>query len=351
MKNVPPVRNIDEIYLVLDIDANQSSSRLFLVLRRLGKGGSIQPKNQVTRAAMHSLLNDDRVFILKVFNGTKHGYLRIENEKDKENIINALKELVSLEESSLLLSAEIYDKAKLITLAQPLNIKNMNMSRNFDPPPEQVDDISSCEELAVSLFPNPMIRRNGSRSSEKWDKNKDMVISILKGEEVGGKDIVASKLVDQGILFPVCGIVQREEATIMLIYKSDLRLCIKPAIPELEHDGGVVLYRIFPCQDGTYDVKRMLRVANVAGNTRNVTVHPHSPTRYHNPDARSVKFDELVAAFESEDRKNMVLNESVPELLGGLSALGIVDSSSSRYNQIIGIYIVRLIHLCRWRCC
>jgi hypothetical protein len=91
---------------------------LYLVIRRLGGGTSIEPKSQILRSGLHSLITDDKLFMVKVFHGTQHGYLRIENEDDKAKIIDELNCLVSLEEASSLLSGEIHDKTIRITLTQ-----------------------------------------------------------------------------------------------------------------------------------------------------------------------------------------------------------------------------------------
>jgi hypothetical protein len=104
------------IFLILDINKNLEISDLYLVIRILGGGTSIEPKSQILRSGLHSLITDDKLFMVKVFHGTQHGYLRIENEDDKAKIIDELNCLVSLEEASSLLSGEIHGKTIRITL-------------------------------------------------------------------------------------------------------------------------------------------------------------------------------------------------------------------------------------------
>jgi hypothetical protein len=166
-----------------------------------------------------------------------------------------------------------------------------------------------------------------------------LICRPVKGEAVEDIEMISADLVDMGILFPVCAIHHSHDTTFMKIYNSDLSLCIKPSIPELEHDGGVVIYRVYLQPDEDFDVKRMLRVLNTHDNKRNIIIAPHAPSRFHRPingnDLRTARYDQMCKVFEEEPK----LDTRVPEFLSALSMLGCADSSVSKYNSVIGTII------------
>jgi hypothetical protein len=338
---VPPVKNVEEIDILLEKSLDLKINSLFLVLRRLGGGGTIQPKDMVKRAGIHLALNDEKSFIIKVFDGIQHGYIRILNENDKNRILECYSTIATLEESGTLLSADIYERVVMIKLEQSLDIRKMEKSRNALQFFGNVDSFISCERLATSLFPRMISQKRGSVANLAWEKSSKVVVDVLKGNSFGIDSLISANLVDTGILIPVSGIQHEDESTIFRIHESKSIIRIKPPLPGLIHDGGIVIYRVYICKDGSFDIKRIVRLLNLPGNSRDLNVAPHRATRYHSPAAASeAKYKEMCRVFEEEDSESVVkLRKELPVLLAGLSALGCVDTPKTIYNKIIGTLI------------
>jgi hypothetical protein len=193
-----------------------------------------------------------------------------------------------------------------------------------------------CERNALSLFPNPRIRKAGSSSSVKWKSSEENVKAILRGKGFDAREVLKRDIVDAGMLVAIRGITQYEDATVFSIYQSEMTLRVRPPFLDLKHDGGIVVYRFFVCNDET--IKWMIRVLNIEGNRRDLNVSPHTAKRYHLPSASpNLKFVTMCEAFAEADVEETEEFKQLPQLLAGISALGCVDSSLSKYNQIIGM--------------
>jgi len=342
--HVQPVRNIEEIHTILEMDRSKKVNTIYLVLRRLSRGSELVPKNLVARCGIHLLMGDESLFLLKIFNGNEHGYLRIEDEEDKAKVREVYEELATLEEAPSLLSSEVYGRVRKVELNTSLDIGKVRSSRNLLDSPENPTTMVDCEYLADSLFPNPESQKSGSLKSDNWARCAGIIVNLLKGKATSIDDfpIPVRDLVDDSILVPVSGIEYETNSAILKVYKSDVKVIIHSPASPLKHDGGIIIFKLFPNGEA-WTAKRMLRVLSVPGNERNLKESPHTPRIYHSwTDQLNSDHKKRVKVFEDLDKEEGVFRD-IPFLLAGLSALGEVDSSFTKFNSIVGLNSMGLI--------
>jgi hypothetical protein len=301
----------------------------------------MQPKNDIKRIGLHTLLGDEKLLLIKVFRGKVHGYVRVMDEGDRKKIIDAVLTAITLDEALEMSSSEVYDKLIQVELSTPLSIDEMNTTRNLSTGSGHVSTLIECDELARALFTNPKSTKAGSYKDKRWEAKADLIIRKVIGKSITSDSLRGHKLVDEGLLVPVSGIKQRGDATELIIYRSELKIRITPSM-ELKHGGGVVIYRVSFYQ-GKYTVKRMQRIATPDGGKRDTAVAPHSQKRVHRPvtdedvaELKCRRYKDMLIAFEEDEKVEELKASILPEIFAGMSMLGCVDSSVSKFNSIIG---------------
>jgi hypothetical protein len=75
----------------------ESETHIVLVAKRLEKGGTMQPKNNLIRNGLYSILGEKKEMIVKVFLGPKnHGFVSVAGE-DAKRIAEKINNIITLE--------------------------------------------------------------------------------------------------------------------------------------------------------------------------------------------------------------------------------------------------------------
>jgi hypothetical protein len=328
-----PLRGVEEVNLFLAADQDMHCKKVHLVAKRSANGGTMQPKDMITRAGLHSLLGTRRAMIVKVFMGDKeHGFITIP-AVDVDKILDKLRDLPTLEEINGMNVDEIILRVITIDLSEALDLRNVLYSRNLlslvNSP--VMESAIAIHRLAQGLFPNPSVQRKGSYKNNKW---VDAAPDILAGkQQVTNK---MRKLVKPALLVPVNGIRVEDGISILSLHGTDTKIFVHGL--QLQHDGGVVIMRIM-----NNTVKRQVRVLTDQ-KQRDLLMQPREASVYCNYDyatdtvrcaIRSKVYDQInTIQKKNDDIYKPSLDQAT--LVAGLAALGEVDSSESEFNEITG---------------
>jgi hypothetical protein len=239
-------------------------THIVLIAKRLEKGGTMQPKNNLIRNVLHSILGEKNEMIVKVFLGPKnHGFVSVAGE-DAKRIAEKINNIITLEEMKDVDPGELYGCMERVELQVPINLSDVKSSREhlmlFHNPLETCLDF---HRLGQGLYPNPTMQKKGSKSELLWQAaTADFFLS-------NATDAVKS-LVSPGLLLPVSGIVVKDGNSELSIYKSASKVIVKGL--ELKHDGGVVNYMI---DTGRETIKRQVRVL-LSDRKQNIAVSPRT---------------------------------------------------------------------------
>jgi hypothetical protein len=361
---VSPVRGLEEVNLLLNCNKavknvfdrssllalDESASmvdQVFLIVKRLKKGGTAQPKSVFLRQALHQDLPGS--IYIKVFISKRlHGFICIQDPIDIAEIKESVKKLTSLAEAEEVSPNDLYNQVQMVKLEKPISLKRIVWSRNllglkYNP----LESIKDFHRHSMSLYTNPQTRKKDSAKSKSWIDERANICNAL---DTGACDDKVMKLFDASFIVPVDGVRVIEGGYEISIFESDQFLFLKDMI---SHDGGVILYR-FEQVDNAWKVERLFRVHSTISNKRDLAISPRTaPTRYnilssissndpkpgmftederHESNLKAYrKLEEIQASFE----KSTV---DVGEALAFLSCVaGSVDSPASIFSPITGI--------------
>jgi hypothetical protein len=120
--SVPPMRGITEMNIFIQADEHQQGTHLVLIAKRLDKGGTMQPKNNLIRNGLHSILGEKKEMIVKVFLGPKnHGFESIDGD-DAKRIAKEIRKIITLEEMKDVDPGELYGSMERVELQVPINL-------------------------------------------------------------------------------------------------------------------------------------------------------------------------------------------------------------------------------------
>jgi hypothetical protein len=350
---VPPMRGIMEVNIFVQANEHQQCTHIVLIAKRLEKGGTMQPKNNLMRNGLHSILGEKKEMFVKVFLGPKnHGFVSVD-KVDAERIAGEIRKIITLEEMKDVDPGELYGRMERVELQVSIDLSDVKSSREllmmFHNPLETCLDF---HRLGQGLYPNPTMQKKGSKSELLWQAATADILSR------NATDTVKS-LVSPGLILPVSGIVVKDGNSELSIYKSASKVIVKGV--ELKHDGGVVNYMI---DTGLETIKRQVRVL-VLDRKRDIVVSPRTPSirvnygstsrppRISTGNLRFLSNDELYKAKEDVLMKikairdaNPVDDGNLPDLntaIACLSVLGVTDSHASLFNNISGLSLILIL--------
>lgn len=334
---VPPVRGVMEVNIFLQIKEDQCVG-VVLVAKRLPNGGVMQPGCLVKRHAIHSVLGEGELMLVKAFMGDKdHGFVSI-NPKDQAAIKKSVDSLYCLDEIKKIMPASLLKRVVVVELTCPLDMTLKRSSRNMlgllHNPMESLLDI---HRLAQSLYPNPTNGKSGSSKDLKIKDAASLSGSNLKKE----------------LLVPVSSITQPNGHTVFSIYQSNMKIFVR-GLDACVHDGGVVIYKISLAKEKLW-IKRQVRVLT-AQKKRDVAVQPRSaPIRYSYIGTVQAPRERLPCDWKYlTEGERFVLQSNILSKIGdtlkdmdtmvdsdtcvaALAALGLVESSPSMFDKISGM--------------
>ena len=342
-----------EVNLLLQIKEGQCIG-VVLVAKRLLNGGSMQPGCLVKRQAIHSVLGDGKLMLVKAFMGDKdHGFVAID-PADQSNIMDGVDRLFCLDEVKKCTPDSFLERVVVLDLTHPLDMSQMRSSRNMlgllQNPMETLLDI---HKFAQSLYPKPIERKTGSNNDLKW---KAATPDLLEANKTGKISKALSKLLVKELLVPVNSITQANGYTVFSIYQSKMKI-FATGLDACTHDGGVVIYKIFLTKEGKIVIKRQVRVLTHQ-RLRDVDVQPRSyPVRYSYisngaqttpqktlpKDWKYLTFKERVdlqakiLSNIDDTRKDVEPIEHSDVRVAIIAAFGSVNSTPSMFDKIVGM--------------
>jgi hypothetical protein len=358
---VSPVYGVMEVNLLLQVNKDSKCVGVVLVAKRLLSGGTMQPEDMVKRQAIHSVFKEG-LMLVKAFMGPKsHGFVSIHPD-DQAKIMEGVETLYCLEEVKKIDSDSLLKRVVQVGLSKPLDMRSMRSSRNLlDLKENPMESPLDFHRLAQSLYPNPTVRKSGSRNDKKW---KAAVSDLLVSKRDGKLTPSLAKLACNELLLPVDSITKvNGDTTVFSIFKSKKKIFVE-GLGDCVHDGGVVIYKISK-KNGQISIKRQVRVLTDQ-RKRDVGIQPRSapirfsyisntsPTSTNKPplpkdwkyltDAerydRQCKILTNIESSQASDTSTLQVDTNVLNIrVAALSSLGTVDSTWNCFDKITGIRI------------